>query len=113
MAQARIAPTRNELLGLREEFNFTDSTTPEFDIVAFNGNFAVPAIGVNLSLHRVDVRDRRKVEIFAPHEWRKLREDCLASRNITSAGARLDHGGALPILTCAFVVGRRGRRRYC
>ena len=75
VAQGRISAARNQLLGLRKKFDFADSAATKFDVVAFDRNFAVPAIGVNLSLHRVNVCNCGKVEIFAPYEWGELIEN--------------------------------------
>ena len=59
---------------------------------------AEAAIGVDLALHGVDVGDGREVEILAPDEGRKLREEALAGLDVAGAGSGLDEGGALPVL---------------
>jgi len=56
------------LLCLREELHLTDAAAAELDVVAFHRDLAVPAIGIDLALHGVDVGDRGKIEILAPHE---------------------------------------------
>ena len=115
VAQRRIAPAGDQLLGLREKLDLANAAAAELDVVALDRDLAMAAIGVDLPLHRVHVGDRREVEIFAPHEGRQLVEDRLARRDVAGAGARLDHGGALPVLPHALVVGerRRGRNRDC
>ena len=66
-----------------------------------------PLIGVDLPLHRVDVGDRRVVEIFAPDEGREARRrSVLAGGDVAGAGPRLDQRGAFPVLPDALVVVR-------
>ena len=69
----------------------------------------VPAMRVHLPLDRVDVGDRREVEVFSPDERRELADEGLARRDIAGDGARLDQGGALPVLPHALVVEQRRR----
>src|SRR4051794_28897052 len=68
LAQLRMPPAGDELLGLYEEFDLADSAATELDVVAFDRDLVVPAIGVNLPLHRVNVGDRGEIEILAPDE---------------------------------------------
>ena len=65
----------------------------------------VAAHGVNLPLHRMNVGDRRVVEIFAPDERRELGEEALAEREVAGDGPRLDHRRALPVLAERLVIG--------
>ena len=94
----------DELLGLDEELDLADAAAAELDVVAFDRDLVVAAVGVDLALHRLDVGDRRVVEIFAPDERRELRKNRLAGRDVAGAGARLDHRRALPVLADALVV---------
>ena len=109
VAQLRIAPAGDQLLGLREKLDLADAAAAELDVVAFDRDLAMAAIGVDLPLHRVHVGDRGEVEIFAPDEGRQLVEDRLARRDIAGAGARLDHRRAFPVLPDALVIGERRR----
>src|SRR5262249_60197026 len=52
---------------------------------------------------------RREVEIFAPDEGRKPREERLPGRNVARAWPRFDQRGTLPILSAALVVVERRR----
>src|SRR5690606_8009734 len=52
-----------------------------------------------------------EVEIFAPDERRQLSQERLTGFSIAGYRPRLDHGGALPVLAEAFVVGERRVRR--
>ena len=53
----------------------------------------------------------RASEILAPDERRQLLEHALARRDVTGAGPRLDHRGALPVLTHTSVVVQCGGHR--
>ena len=113
VAQRRIAPARDQLLGLRKKLDLANAAAAELDVVPFHRDLAMAAIGVDLPLHGVDVGDGGEIEIFSPHEGRQFVEDRFARRNVAGANARLDHGGALPVLPHALVIrdGRRGRDR--
>ena len=101
----------NELLGLDEELDLADAAAAELDVVTFDRDLVVTAIGVDLPLHGVDIGDRGEVEIFAPDERRQLGEQLFARRDIAGARPRLDHRRALPVLSDALViVERRGGR---
>ena len=65
-AQVGMPPAGNELLGLDEELDLADAAATELDVVACDRDFAVAAMGVDLPLDRMDVRDRGVVEVFAP-----------------------------------------------
>ncbi len=77
LAQLRMPAAGNQLLGLHEEFDLADAATAELDVVALDRDVVVTAIGVDLPLHRVDVGDRRKVEVLAPDERRLARAAAL------------------------------------
>src|SRR5579864_5874926 len=94
----------NELLGLRKELDLADAATAELDVVAFDRDRAMAAVGMDLLLHRMNVGDGGVVEIFAPYERRQVAEKCLARSEIAGAGARLDQRRTFPVLAAAFVV---------
>ena len=100
-----MAARGDKLLGLREEFDIADAATPELDVVARDRDLAVALMGMHAPLHGVDVGDGREVEIFAPDEGRELAQELFARVDIAGNDARLDQGGALPVLAEAFVVG--------
>ena len=108
-----MAAAGDELLGLHEELDLADAAAAELDVVAFDRDLAMAAIGVDLPLHVVDVGDGGEVEILAPDEGRQFAQQLLAGGDVAGAGARLDHGGALPVAADALVVveRRRGRDR--
>ena len=81
-----MAAAGDELLGLDEELDLADAAAAELDVVAFDRDLAMAAIGVDLPLHRVDVGDRGEIEIFAPDEGREVAEQRFAGRDV--AGAR-------------------------
>ena len=81
----------------------------ELDIVAFDGDFAVPTIGVDLAFGAWRARRQpRRSRDFCTRE-RAVVEDRLARRDETAAGPRLNQRGALPILSSALVVRKRRR----
>ena len=100
-----MAARGDKLLGLREELDIADAATPELDIVACDRDLAVALMGMHAPLHGVDVGDGREVEIFAPDEGRELAQELFARVDIAGNDARLDQGGALPILAEALVIG--------
>ena len=104
-AHLGTAAAEDELLGLDEELDLADAAAPELDVVAGYDDLLVAAYGVDLALHRVDVGDRRIVEILAPDERREVGEEPLAELEIARRRARLDERGALPVLADGFVIG--------
>src|SRR3954453_5893151 len=67
-AQGGIASAGDQLLRLREELDFANAAAAELDVVTLNRDLAVSAIGVDLPFHRMHVRERDEIEIFAPDE---------------------------------------------
>ena len=110
-AQRRIAPAGDQLLRLHEELDLADAAAPALDVVAEHAHRPVPAMRMHLPLDRMDVGDRREVEVFSPDERRELADEGLARRDVAGDGARLDQRGALPVLPHALVVEERRRRR--
>ena len=110
-AQIVMPATGDELLGLGEKFDLADAAAAELDIVAFDRDLAMAAIGVNLPLHFVNVGNGRVVEIFAPDKRREIAQQLLAGGKIAGTSARLDQGGAFPVLAAAFVIIERRLRR--
>ena len=107
LAQVLLTATGDELLRLREELDLANAATADLDVVAGDADGAEAFEGVDLPLHRMDVGDRGEVEILAPDEWRELFDESVARRDVASYRARLDHGGAFPILAEALVVVER------
>ena len=79
--------------------------------MAEHGDRPVAAMRMHLPLDRMDVGDRREVEIFSPDERRELADEGFARRDVARHRARLDQRGALPVLAHALVVVKRRRRR--
>ena len=97
----------NQLLGLREKFDFADTTTPDLDVVTLDRDLTLAAIGLHLPLHLVDIGKGREVQMLAPDERRQFREQRLAGSGITGAGPRLDHGRAFPGTPFPLVIVQR------
>ena len=110
-AQLRHAPAPDELLRLGEELDLADAAAAELDVVARDLDAASAAMRVDLPLDRVDVLDRREIEMLAPQERRQLGEEFLPRLAVAGDGARLDEGGALPVLACAFIIRERRLER--
>ena len=104
-AHLRTAAAEDELLGLDEELDLADAAAPELDVVSGNDDPLVAAHGVDLALHRMDVGDRRVVEILAPDERREVGKEALAELEVARRRARLDERGALPVLADRLVIG--------
>ena len=112
-AHLRPPAAEDQLLRLHEELDLADAAAAELDVMSGHDDAVVAANCMNLTLHRMDVGDRRVVEIFAPDEGREVGEEAFAEREVAGNGARLDHCGALPVLSDRLVigVGAGGRER--
>jgi hypothetical protein len=78
-----------------------------------DGDAAAAAVGVDLPLDRMDVLNRREVEVFAPQERPQPGQELRTRGNVAGDRPRLDHRRAFPVLAQAFVIGlgRQGRER--
>jgi hypothetical protein len=79
--------------------------------MARDRDLVMPANGMDLPFHRVNVGDGCEVEILAPDEGLEIGQEPLADAKIPGDCARLDHGGALPVLPDAFVIDEGARKR--
>ena len=113
VAQFRVPPAGDQLLGLDKEFDFANATSSKFYVVALDGDFAMTSIGMDLSLHFMDIRDRGVVEIFAPDERREIAEKLFAGCDVAGAGSRFDQRRPLPVLAAALVIVECGAGRNC
>ena len=103
-AHLGASAAKNELLRLDEELDLADAAASEFDIVAGHDDSLVAAHGVDLALHRVDVGDRRIIEILAPDERREVGQETLAKLEIARRRTGLDERRALPVLADRLVI---------
>src|SRR6202140_5820674 len=108
-----MATAGYQLLGLREKLDFADAAAPDLDVVTLDRDLALPAKGLHLPLHVVDVGQCREIQMLAPDERRDVGEQRLAGVGIAGAWPRLDHGGAFPGPPFPLVVMQRrfGRDR--
>src|SRR6266567_1119379 len=88
----------DQLLGLGEEFDLPDTAPTGFNIVGFDVDSPAAPMRIDLALDRVDVLDRREVEVFSPDEGPQLTQKALRGNAIAGDRARLDQGSAFPIL---------------
>src|SRR3974390_358017 len=112
IAQTWIAATCDQLLGLGKELDLTDAAAAELYVVSLTRNLAMSAIGVDLPLHRMNIFDRGKIEIFTPDKRGEIAEDFFSGNGVTGTRARLYQSGAFPVLSRAFIVGQSCRGRY-
>ena len=67
-----IAAAPDQLLRLGEELDLADAAAAELDVVAGDRDSAAAAMRVDLALDRVDVLDRREIEMPAPDKGLQL-----------------------------------------
>ena len=106
--QPRASAAKHQLLRLHEELDLANTAPPQFDIMARYRNRIMAAHRMDLPLHRVNIGNRREVEIFAPDEGREIGEKTLAHRQITRDRPRFDERRPLPILPHRFIIGEGG-----
>src|SRR5215469_3235965 len=111
-AQLLDPATPNQLLGLCEKFDFPDPAAAGLNIMAFNGDSPAPQMRVDLALDRVDVLDRREIEVFSPEKGSELLQKAPPRNKIACHRPGLYERSALPVLPDAFVVSERRRDRY-
>ena len=115
-AERRVAPAPDQLQGLHQELDLADAAPTELDVVAGKRDRLAAAIGVDLPLDRMDILDRREVEMPAPDERPDPPQEPVARRLVASRRPGPDHGRALPVLADTAIVGfgagdRDGQRR--
>src|SRR5271166_4203289 len=77
-------PAPNQLLGLREEFDFADAAATGLDVMPLDGDSSAAAMGVDLTLDRVDILNRGKIEVFPPDERLQLAQKVLPGNPVAS-----------------------------
>ena len=95
-AQFRLPAAGNELLGLCEEFDFTDAAATDFDVVAGDADRAEAAKGMDLSFHSMNVGDGGEVEVFTPDEGRQILHQGGGRGEVACHRARLDQRPRAP-----------------
>ena len=103
-AKLAVASAQDELLGLREQFDVADAAAAEFYVEHRIGEFSTLMGGKYLALDRVHILDRGKVEMLAPDERRERSKKRAPFGAVAGGGARLDEGGALPVLPQRLVI---------
>ena len=112
--QFRMTAAGNQLLGLREKLDLADAAAADLDVMAFDRDLALAAIGLHLPLHVVDVGQCRKIQMLAPDERREFGDQRLARFGVAGARPRLDHRRAFPGPPFPLVIMQRrvGRNRH-
>ena len=118
IAQRRVPAAPDELESLRQELDLADAALAQLDVVPGDPRHGVRRGGqraalvlVDPALHRVDVGHQRKVEPAAPDEGTDRVQEQRPQRQVAGHRACLDHGGTLPALAHAFVIGDCRRQR--
>ena len=117
-AQRRIAAAPDQLQRLRQEFDLADAALAQLHVVAgdprhrIGASASAPPLCSSIrrfiawmSATAAKSRPRRQTN------GRIASRNCRAQRQVAGHRARLDHGGALPVLAHALVVGDGGRQR--
>ena len=112
IAQFRDAAAPDQLLRLAEKLDLADAAAAQLYVVAVDRDSRAAAMGVDLALDRMHVLNRREIQILAPDIGAQMMQESLACFYIAGHRARLYHGGALPVLADAFVIGLRGLGGY-
>ena len=68
---------------------YPNATPAKLDVVAFDGDFPVPAISVDLPFHGVDIGDGRVIEVLAPDEGRGSRKNASPAAKSPAQGRAL------------------------
>ena len=95
-AQMRTPPAVNELLGLDEKLDLADAAAAELDVMAFDSDGLMALMGMDLSLHGMDIGDGGVVEIFPPDERPQIGKKVCADFEIAGDRARLDSAPHAP-----------------
>ena len=110
--QIGIAPARDQLPGLGEEFNLADTTLAQFDVMAFDRHCAVQApVIADCHPHVMRILNGCEIQMFAPHERHQRLQKPRACLQISRARPRFDIGGAFPGAAMRFVIAFGGGHR--
>jgi hypothetical protein len=111
--EAWVTTTPDQLLGLGEELDLANAAPADFHVVAGEGDGAAAAMRVDLPLDRMDVLDRREVEMLTPDIRHELAQERGTGLLVAGDRTRLDHRGAFPVLAQTLVIelGGLGRDR--
>ena len=74
-AQRAQPAAPDQLLGLGEELDLADAAAAELDVVALDRDLAAALVRLDLALDRMDVLDRREIEVLAPDKRLQLGEE--------------------------------------
>ncbi len=67
----------DQLLGLGKKFDLADAAAAGLDVVARDPDARAAAMRVDLALDRMNVLDRRKIEVFAPDKGLQIAQEML------------------------------------
>src|SRR4051812_23241350 len=73
-AQLGMPTARDELLRLREELNLPNAAAADLDVMSFDGNLTLTTKRLHLTLHVMNIRERREIQMLAPDKRRNIPE---------------------------------------
>ena len=100
------------MLRLDEELDLANAAAAEFRVVARDRDIAAAAMAADLPLDRLDVANRREIQMLAPEKRADGAQERASRRRVAGDGPRLDQRRALPVLPQAGVISLRRRGRY-
>ncbi len=112
---AGVAAAPHQLHGLRRELHAADAALAQLHVMPGHPRDRVRRVApgrwrgvVHPALHGADVGDGGEIQVAAPDEGPDLAQEALAQGPVPGHRARLDHGGPLPVLAHALVIGECG-----
>ena len=83
------AAAPDQLLRLREKLDLADAAAAGLDVVPLDRDAAAALMRVDLPLDRMNVLDRREIEVLAPNERLQFREESRAAIRSPATGRAL------------------------
>ena len=101
----------DQLLRLGEELDLADAAAAGLDVVPLDRDLAAALVRLDLPLDRMDVLDRREIEVPAPDKGLQLGEELPRRDQVAGHRPGLYQRRALPVLPDGLVIGQRRRDR--
>ena len=112
VAQAGVAAPGNQLAGLGEKLDLTDTALPELHVMPLDRQPSIQAaVFADAQAHVMGVLDGCKIQVLAPDKGGERCEEALPGGQIAAARARFDIGGALPSAALGLVIAVGGGHR--
>ena len=112
-AQSCIPTTRNQLSGLGEKLDFTDSPAPQLYMVSRQSDWPVqPFVAADAQPHVMRILNCGKIQMASPHKRSQTLQKLPTCGQITCRRARFDISGPFPSSALAFVIALGTRHRH-